>query len=84
MCFAFARRDKQVRNVAILITLIGAGKVFLLDLFSMRGVPIVASLLSFGVTAFLESFALSRWQRIDALRVSKFPHEPDEGTAEEL
>jgi hypothetical protein len=50
----------------------------------MRGVPIVASLLSFGVTAFLESFALSRWQRIDALRVSKFPHEPDEGTAEEL
>jgi hypothetical protein len=84
MCFAFARRDKQVRNVAILITIIGAGKVFLLDLFSMRGVPIVASLMSFGVTAFLESFALSRWQKIDLLRVSKYPREPEEGTAEEL
>jgi uncharacterized membrane protein len=84
MCFAFARRDKQVRNVAILITIIGVCKVFLLDLFSMRGVPIVASLMSFGVTAFLESFALSRWQRIDVLRVSKFPHGPEGGAAEEL
>jgi hypothetical protein len=84
MCFAFARRDKQVRNVAILVTIIGACKVFLLDLFSMRGVPIVASLMSFGVTAFLESFALSRWQRIDVLRVSKYPREPEGGEAEEL
>jgi hypothetical protein len=84
MCFAFARRDKQVRNVAILITIVGAGKVFFLDLFSMRGVPIVASLLSFGVTAFLESFALSRWQKIDVLRVSKYPRETEGGASEEL
>jgi hypothetical protein len=40
--------------------------------------------MSFGVTAFLESFALSRWQKIDLLRVSKYPREPEEGTAEEL
>jgi hypothetical protein len=63
MVYAYVRRDKQVRNVAILVTLIGAGKVFCVDLFGMRGLPIVASLLTFGVTAFVESFALSRWQK---------------------
>jgi len=84
MCFAFARRDKQVRNVAVLVTVIGAAKVLLLDLFSMRGVPVVASLLSFGVTAFLESFALSRWQKIDTLRVSKYPREEEGRVADEF
>jgi hypothetical protein len=52
------------------VTIIGAGKVFLLDLLGMRGIPIVASLLSFGVTAFIESFALSRWQKGDAPQVA--------------
>lgn len=84
MCFAFARRDKQVRNVAILVTVIGACKVLLLDLFGLKGVPVVASLLSFGVAAFLESFALSRWQRIDMLRVSKWPRETHKETTERL
>jgi len=73
MCFAFARRNKEVRNVAILLTVIGGCKVFLLDLFGMRGVPVVVSVLSFGVAASLESFALTRWQRIDMLRYSKWP-----------
>lgn len=79
MCFAFMRRNKEVRNVAILITVIGGGKVFLLDLFGLGGVPVVVSVLSFGVAASLESFALSRWQRIDMLRVSKWPRESREG-----
>lgn len=82
MCYAFSKRDKLVRNVAILVTVLGAGKVFLLDLFGLKGVPVVASMLSFGVTAFLESFALSRWQRIDTLRVSKWPQEEEERTME--
>jgi hypothetical protein len=68
--YAYVRRDKQVRNVAILVTVFGAGKVFLLDLFGMRGLPIVASLLSFGVTALIESFALSRWQKGDVPQVA--------------
>lgn len=75
MCYAFARRNKEVRNVAILLTVIGGGKVFLIDLFGMRGVPVVVSVLSFGVAASLESFALTRWQRIDHLRYSKWPRE---------
>lgn len=65
MIYAYLRCDKQVRNVAILVTVFGAVKVFGVDLFGLRGLPIVASLLSFGLTAFVESFALSRWQKKD-------------------
>jgi hypothetical protein len=75
MCFAFMHRNKEVRNVAILITIIGGVKVFMLDLFGLAGLPVVVSVLYFGVAASLESFALSRWQRIDMLRVSKWPRE---------
>lgn len=69
MVYAYFRRDKQVRNVAILVTVFGAGKVFGVDLLGLRGLPIVASMLSFGVTAFIESFALSRWQKGDVTTV---------------
>lgn len=79
MGYAYARRDKQVRNVAILVTVIGAGKVFLLDLLGMRGIPIVASLLSFGVTAFIESLALSRWQKGDVPQAADCPGEDEVG-----
>jgi hypothetical protein len=75
MCYGFARRNKEVRNVAILVMLAGGGKVFFLDLLGLRGIPVVVSVLSFGVAASLESFALTRWQRIDALRISKWPPE---------
>lgn len=81
MCFAFMRRDKEIRNVAILVTIIGGVKVFMVDLFGLSGVPVVVSVLSFGVAASLESFALSRWQRIDMLRVSEWPRKSRTGTA---
>lgn len=68
MIYAYLRRDKQVRNVAILVTIFGAVKVFGGDLFGLRGIPIVVSLLAFGVTALVESFALSRWQRGEGLK----------------
>lgn len=77
MCLALMRRNKEVRNVAILVTIVGGIKVFLVDLFGLTGVPIVVSVLSFGVAASLESFALSRWQRIDMLRVSEWPRKTD-------
>lgn len=75
MCVAFARRNKEIRNVAILVTILGGGKVFLVDLFGIRGLPVVVSVLSFGLAAAIESFALTRWQRLDMLRVSKWPRE---------
>jgi hypothetical protein len=63
MLFAFFRRNKEVRNVAILVTLIGALKVFLYDLLSAHGVPLVASVFTFGLAAAIESVALGRWQK---------------------
>jgi len=63
MLFAYFRRNKEVRNVAILVTLIGALKVFLYDLLSSHGVPLVASVFTFGLAAAIESVALGRWQK---------------------
>ena len=63
MLLAYARNNREVRNVAILVTIIGAIKVFLYDLFGIHGVPLVISVFSFGLAAALESIALGRWQR---------------------
>ena len=63
MLFAFFRRNKEVRNVAVLVTLIGAVKVFLYDLLGAHGVPLVASVFTFGLAAAIESVALGRWQK---------------------
>ncbi len=63
MLLAFARKNNEIRNVAVLVTLVGAVKVFLLDLLSTHGLPLVFSVLSFGLAAALQSFLLSRWRR---------------------
>jgi len=64
MLFALMRRNREVRNVAILVTLIGAVKVFLFDLFRAGGVPLVLSVLSFGLATAVESVILGRWARL--------------------
>jgi hypothetical protein len=62
MLFALAHKKKEVRNIAILVTVIGAIKVFLYDLIGgMHGLALVISIFSFGITTALESFGLSRW-----------------------
>ncbi|GFO68153.1 hypothetical protein GMLC_17320 [Geomonas limicola] len=63
MGFAYLKRNKELRNVAVLVTLIGAVKVFVYDLFGAHGVPLVASVFTFGLAAALESVALGRWQK---------------------
>jgi hypothetical protein len=63
MLFAFFRGNKELRNVAILVTLIGAVKVFLYDLLGAHGFPLVASIFTFGLAAALESVALGRWNK---------------------
>ncbi|HEY5973945.1 MAG TPA: hypothetical protein VIU41_04325, partial [Geobacteraceae bacterium] len=62
MFFAYFRKNKEVRNVAILVTLIGGSKVFLSDLLGTNGLPRVLSVFSFGLAAALESLVLGRWQ----------------------
>jgi hypothetical protein len=63
MLYAFVRQNKEIRNIALLVTLVGAIRVFLYDLFGARGVPLVLSVLAFGIAAAVESILLGRWQR---------------------
>lgn len=64
--FARAYYSREVRNMAILVTVIGAVNVFLYDLFRAHGMPLVISVLSFGLATAVESVILGRWQRLSA------------------
>jgi len=59
-------RNSEVRGVAIAVIVVGALKVFLLDLFAAHGVPLVMSVFSFGVAAGVGALVLRRWQARDA------------------
>lgn len=60
---AYLRQNKEIRNVAILLTVVGAIKVFLYDLLGTHGLPLVFSVFSFGMAAAVESLALGKWQK---------------------
>lgn len=59
--FAYLRRNSEIRNVAVLVTLVGGIKVFLYDLFGTHGLALVFSVFSFGLAAAVESVALGKW-----------------------
>jgi hypothetical protein len=63
LLLSFSRRDKELRNVAIFVSLVGAGRVFIMDLFHIRGIALVGSILSFGLAMSLVSVVLTRWQK---------------------
>jgi hypothetical protein len=62
---ASARRSTELRSVGILVTLIGAAKVFFYDLVALQGLARVVSVFSFGLLAAVASVILGRWQRRD-------------------
>lgn len=64
MFFALTHRSKELRNAAILVTVIGAVNVFLYDLILGHGIPLVVSVLSFGLATAVESVILGRWQHL--------------------
>jgi len=66
---AYLKKDKEIRNVAILVTVVGAVKVFLYDLLGTHGLPLVFSVFSFGMAAAVESLALGKWQETPAGQV---------------
>jgi len=66
MILAWKRKSRELKNVAILVTLVAAFKVFMIDLLSTKGVPLVLSVFSFGLVASVESVVLTRWQKLDA------------------
>ena len=61
--WGYMRRSGEMRNIAIAIIIIGAFKVALFDLTSIKGVPLVISIISFGGATAVLSLFLSRWQR---------------------
>jgi len=63
MALAYLRSDKMLRNVALLITVIGGIKIFAYDLLGAHGLPLVFSVFSFGMAAAVESVALGRWSK---------------------
>jgi len=63
MSMALWRDNKELRNVAILVTLVGGAKVFFGDLLGAKGVPLVLSVFSFGLAAAVDSIVLGRWQK---------------------
>ena len=64
MSLALAHRSRELRNMAILLTVIGAISVFLYDLIRGHGIPLVISVLSFGLATAVESVILGRWQHL--------------------
>ena len=67
---AFRARNREVRNVAILVIAVGAVKSAS-DLLGTKGVPLVLSVFSFGLAAATQSITLSRWQRSSAMPAPK-------------
>jgi hypothetical protein len=63
MLIALRRQNREIRNIAILVTCIGAIRVFLYDMTGTRGMPLVLSVFTFGLVAAVESIALGRWSR---------------------
>ncbi len=57
------RRNNELRNIAVIVTVIGAGKVFLMDMVQLKGMPLMISVFTFGLVAALASFVLGRWNK---------------------
>ena len=58
---AYLRHAKDIRNVAILVTVVGGIKVFAYDLLGTHGLPLVFSVFSFGMAVAVDSVALGKW-----------------------
>jgi hypothetical protein len=61
--FAFLKQNKEIRNIAIFVMIIGGVKVFLYDLMGIHGLPLVFSVFSFGSAVAVESIALGKWHK---------------------
>jgi hypothetical protein len=57
------RHDLELVWIAVFLAVIGCMKVFLVDLFGASGIPLVLSVLSFGVVAMAGSIVMGRWHK---------------------
>lgn len=79
---AFRAHNREIRNVAILVIAVGAVKSTA-DLLGTKGLPLVFSVLSFGLAAATQSITLSRWQKTAPIHAPE-SREPDKETAPAL
>ncbi|MGA6993148.1 MAG: hypothetical protein WBX50_04540, partial [Candidatus Deferrimicrobiaceae bacterium] len=80
--YAFRARNREIRNVAILVIAVGALKSTA-DLLGTKGVPLVLSVLSFGLAAATQSVTLSRWQKASPTLAAE-SRDPDKETVSAL
>jgi hypothetical protein len=80
--YAFRTRNREIRNVAILVIAVGAVKTAS-DLLGTKGVPLVLSILFFGLAAATQSITLSRWHRVPPMPGPE-SREPDKESASSL
>ena len=57
------RHDPELVWIAVFLAIVGCMKVFLVDLFGASGIPLVLSVLSFGVVAMVGSIVMGRWHK---------------------
>lgn len=76
MYLALKGRDKELITVATIVAVIGAGKVFILDMFGIKGVPLVLSVFSTGVVAAFGSVVMGRWSKDENLAKEDSPAHP--------
>ncbi|PLY02279.1 MAG: hypothetical protein C0623_03995 [Desulfuromonas sp.] len=55
--------NRELRTIGILLLLAGACKVFLSDVISLNGMPLMVSLFSFGLCAIFIQFMNHRWSK---------------------
>lgn len=58
------RHDLELVWIAVFLAIIGCIKVFLVDLFGTSGMPLVLSVLSFGVVALTGSIVMGKWHKL--------------------
>lgn len=66
MAIALKGRNREIIIIASIVAFIGAGKVFIFDLFGIKGVPLVLSVFSTGVVAAFGSVVMGKWQKKEA------------------
>lgn len=60
---AHLRTSRALLGTAVLAGMLGGIKTLASDLLNLQGVPLVASVFSFGITAAVGSLVLGKWQR---------------------
>lgn len=64
MLTAVRRKSIEILLVGVAVALLGGGKVFLYDIFKIKGVPLVLGVFTFGLVAAVGSVVSGRWQSL--------------------